>query len=39
MGEDPADGPVARVMRWAMRLDERLRLVHIRDWHDPDDPA
>ncbi|TBR17265.1 isochorismatase family protein [bacterium] len=40
MGEDPADGPVARVMRWAYGLpDERLRLVHVRDWHDAQDPA
>lgn len=40
MGEDPSDGPVARVMRWAYSLpDGRLRLVHIRDWHDASDPA
>lgn len=40
MGEDPADGPVARVMRWAYGLpDERLRLVHVRDWHDAGDPG
>jgi protein-tyrosine phosphatase len=40
MSEDPADGPVAHVMRWAhAQPDERLRLVHIRDWHDPHDPA
>lgn len=40
MGEDPAQGPVARVMRWAHATpDDRLRLVHIRDWHDADDPA
>ncbi len=40
LGEDPSQGPVARVLRWAYSLpDERLRLVHIRDWHDPGDPA
>jgi protein-tyrosine phosphatase/nicotinamidase-related amidase len=39
MGEDPAEGPVARVMRWAYDLsDDRLRVVHIRDWHDSEDP-
>ncbi len=39
MGENPAEGPVARTMRWAYELpDEKLRVVHIRDWHDPDDP-
>lgn len=40
LGEDPAEGPVARVMRWAHGLgDARLRLVHIRDWHDAADPV
>jgi protein-tyrosine phosphatase/nicotinamidase-related amidase len=40
MGEDPAEGPVARVMRWAYDLpDDRLRVIHIRDWHDPEDPG
>jgi len=40
MGEDPAHGPIARTMRWAYaQPDEALRLVHIRDWHDPDDPT
>lgn len=40
LGEDPADGPVARVMRWAHALpDAVLRLVHIRDWHDAADPG
>jgi protein-tyrosine phosphatase/nicotinamidase-related amidase len=39
MGEDPANGPLARVMRWAYRQpDEVLRVVHLRDWHDPNDP-
>ena len=36
MGENPAEGPVARVMRWAHEQpDEALRLLHVRDWHDP----
>jgi protein-tyrosine phosphatase/nicotinamidase-related amidase len=40
MGDDPAQGPVARFLAWALaQPDERLRVVHIRDWHDPADPA
>lgn len=40
LGEDPAQGPLARVMRWAYAIpDARLRIVHIRDWHDAADPA
>ena len=39
MGEDPAKGPVARVMRWAYELpSDDLKVIHIRDWHDPEDP-
>ena len=39
MGENPGEGPVARVMDWAYRQPERkLSIIHIRDWHDPDDP-
>ena len=39
MGEDPAEGPVARVMRWAYQQPESdLTLIHIHDWHNPDDP-
>jgi protein-tyrosine phosphatase/nicotinamidase-related amidase len=38
MGENPADGPVARTMTWAYSQDPaRLRIVHLRDWHDPED--
>lgn len=40
MGENPEEGPVARVMRWACEQpEESLALIHIRDWHDPCDPA
>ena len=40
MGDDPTEGPVARFLGWALsQPDERLRVVHIRDWHDPADPA
>lgn len=39
IGEDPTAGPVARVMRWAYQQPESdLTLIHIRDWHNPDDP-
>lgn len=34
MGEDPAEGPVARMMQWAYdQPPEELMLIHIRDWH------
>jgi protein-tyrosine phosphatase/nicotinamidase-related amidase len=40
MGANPTEGPVARVMRWAHeRPDEELRLIHVRDWHDPQEKA
>lgn len=40
LGENPAEGPVARFMSWASGMnDERLSLIHIRDWHDAKDPA
>jgi len=38
MGENPAEGPVARVMQWAYaQSDEALALIHIRDWHQLSD--
>ena len=40
MGSKPSEGPVAHVMRWAYAQDEaRLKIIHIRDWHDAHDPA
>ncbi|MFC1707169.1 isochorismatase family protein, partial [Planctomycetota bacterium] len=40
MGENPAEGPVARTMRWAYGLpDDQLRVIHLRDWHDTDDAS
>lgn len=40
MGENPEEGPVQRLMDWAYRQDdERLSIVHIRDWHSLEDPA
>lgn len=38
MGENPTEGPIARVMRWAHdQPDEKQRLIHIRDWHNPNE--
>lgn len=40
MGEKPSEGPLARTMRWANGMpDDKLNVIHIRDWHDPDDSA
>ncbi len=40
LGMEPAAGPLAQLVQWARRLPaEAIDLVHIRDWHDPDDPA
>ena len=34
MGEDPENGPIARVMKWAYALSvEEMKIIHIRDWH------
>ncbi|KIG14973.1 Protein-tyrosine phosphatase-related protein [Enhygromyxa salina] len=39
LGETPAEGPVERMMQWAYaQPDELVRVVHIRDWHDPSQP-
>jgi protein-tyrosine phosphatase/nicotinamidase-related amidase len=39
LGESPSEGPVERVMQWAYaQPDELVRVVHIRDWHDPSEP-
>ena len=40
LGEDPKQGPLARFMRWAYaQPDGQLDIIHIRDWHQADDPA
>ena len=40
MGENPEQGPVCRVMAWAYEQPaEHLSIVHLRDWHDSEDPA
>jgi len=39
MGENPAEGPVAQLIRWANSIEAaQLKLVHIRDWHAAGDP-
>ncbi|HZR03157.1 MAG TPA: isochorismatase family protein [Burkholderiales bacterium] len=38
LGPSTAEGPVARVIAWAhQQADSELRVVHVRDWHDPAD--
>lgn len=38
MGDGSSEGPVGRILQWAYaQPDDHLRLIHIRDWHDPDD--
>lgn len=38
MGEKPEVGPVARMIDWAYaQPDSTLKIIHIRDWHDPMD--
>lgn len=40
LGPEPGAGPLAQMVHWAREQpDELLELVHIRDWHDPDDPT
>jgi protein-tyrosine phosphatase/nicotinamidase-related amidase len=38
MGLTPSEGPVANTMKWAYdQTDEDLEIIHLRDWHDPED--
>jgi len=38
LGPVPEEGPVARTMAWAhAQPDEKLRVIHVRDWHDSSD--
>jgi nicotinamidase-related amidase len=38
-GIDPERGPIAKLMSWASHQNVNdLRMIHIRDWHDPSDP-
>ena len=39
LSEKVEDGPVTTVMDWAYHTPrENLNIIHIRDWHNPDDP-
>ena len=37
LGERPEDGPLRHFMQWALHH-TNMPVIHIRDWHDPDDP-
>src|SRR6516162_3974946 len=40
LGPEPSAGPMAQLIGWARGLPaDAIDLIHIRDWHDPDDPA
>src|SRR5262249_45107875 len=40
LGPEPAAGPLAQLIQWTRGLPSNaIDLVHIRDWHDADDPA
>src|SRR5499427_4773087 len=40
LGPEPAVGPLAQLIQWARGLPSHaIDLVHIRDWHDAEDPA
>ena len=40
LGNEPSAGPMAQLFDWARSLaPDDIDLIHIRDWHDPDDPA
>ncbi len=39
MGLTPSEGPVNYMMKWAYdQPEEELEIIHLRDWHDSDDP-
>jgi protein-tyrosine phosphatase/nicotinamidase-related amidase len=40
LGPNAGQGPVARMLAWAhQQPDDHLTVVHVRDWHDPANPA
>ena len=40
LGDEPSAGPMAQLIDWARSLaTDAIDLIHIRDWHDPGDPA
>jgi protein-tyrosine phosphatase/nicotinamidase-related amidase len=39
LGPEPAAGPLAQLIDWARGQPKNtIEILHIRDWHDPDDP-
>ena len=39
LGPDPSRGPFAQLVHWARSAaSDTLHVIHIRDWHDADDP-
>ncbi len=39
MGLNPSQGPVNYMMKWAYdQPDDELEIIHLRDWHEVDDP-
>lgn len=40
LGARPEQGPLSQLMTWARaQSEDELAILHIRDWHDPDDPT
>lgn len=40
VGDDPERGPLGQLLHWARAQPENdLHIVHVRDWHDAQDPA
>ena len=40
LGPEPSAGPMAQLIDWVRSLaTDAIDLIHIRDWHDPGDPA
>ncbi len=40
LGDTPAESPLNHLIAWAYREEpERLRIIHVRDWHDAGDPV
>jgi nicotinamidase-related amidase len=40
LGSEPTAGPLAQLIDWSHSLPaDEIEIIHIRDWHDPDDPA
>ena len=39
LGPQPEEGPVMRMLAWAhQQPDSDLKVIHVRDWHDSQDP-